>query len=392
MSLLNMLGRNPAAMDEMEKARQLGLQNKMPPPQQQQTQGPSMWQRFNQPQNWAALSNAFNTLRFQPDQGLAASNQKIIDASMAGKGANATIEWLRKKGRDDLADMVEKNPSIASSVLSAMLKGEQTSATAPSKVREYEYAKANGYEGSYQDFVQLGTASAETFGTTPRTIITEDGNTRTVLLGNRGGIQDVDTGGGRMPVGAEKVDFGTYFQWFQDGVPIGAPIPKDVAGEREQAAIGTGMGEKAIEDLVGATRTIEVLGTQINKIDEVLDSKQLTEAVQSRVGPIQGRMPAVTPTQTLGESYIDQIAAQSFMRAFESLKGGGQITEKESAAAKASLDRLAKMTLSDDDYIDALRQARDELATLVALNKRKLERAQNNLGGKQSGITRRVVD
>jgi hypothetical protein len=391
MSLLNMLGRNPAAMDEMEKARQLGLQNQQQQ-QQPQQQGPSMWQRFNQPQNWAALSNAFNTLRFQPDQGLAASNQKIIDASMASKGANATIEWLRKKGRDDLADMVEKNPSIASSVLSAMLKGEQTSATAPSKVREYEYAKANGYEGSYQDFVQMGTTSAETFGTTPRTIITEDGGTRTVLLGNRGGIQDVDTGGGRMPVGAEKVDLGTHFQYFQGGVPVGAPIPKDVAGEREQAAIGTGMGEKAIEDLQGATRTIEVLSTQINKIDEVIDSPQLTEAVESRVGPVQGRMPALTSQQTLGESYIDQIAAQSFMRAFESLKGGGQITEKESAAAKASLDRLAKMTLSDEDYINALKQARDELATLVALNKRKLERSKNALGGNQGGITRRVVD
>jgi len=392
MSLLNMLGRNPAAMDEMEKARQLGLQNKMPPPQQQQTQGPSMWQRFNQPQNWAALSNAFNTLRFQPDQGLAASNQKVIDASMASKGANATIEWLRKKGRDDLADMVEKNPSIASSVLSAMLKGEQTSATAPSKVREYEYAKANGYEGSYQDFVQMGTTSAETFGTTPRTIITEDGGTRTVLLGNRGGIQDVDTGGGRMPVGAEKVDLGTHFQYFQGGVPVGAPIPKDVAGEREQAAIGTGMGEKAVEDLQGATQALQVLGPQLDVMDDVLSNPKLREAIKSRVGPIQGRMPAVTPSQALAESYTDQLTGLAFLQAFDRLRGGGQITENEGKKAAASINRLQKLTLADDDYLEALQEARDDLAVLMAIEKRKLEKAKDALYGKQSKITKRVVD
>jgi hypothetical protein len=120
MSLLNMLGRNPAAMDEMEKARQLGLQKQQQQQQQQQQpqqQGPSMWQRFNQPQNWAALSNAFNTLRFQPDQGLAASNQKVIDYAQTAKAANKTVEYLRRVGRDDLAQAVEADPTVAADAL-----------------------------------------------------------------------------------------------------------------------------------------------------------------------------------------------------------------------------------------------------------------------------------
>lgn len=113
MGILDNIGTPQFNLNDEEKKRLMGVvaQNK------QEAQKPSMWQRFNQPQNWAALSNAFNTLRFQPDQGLAASNQKVIDYAQTTKAANKTVEYLRRVGRDDLAQAVEVDPTVAADAL-----------------------------------------------------------------------------------------------------------------------------------------------------------------------------------------------------------------------------------------------------------------------------------
>jgi hypothetical protein len=113
MGILDNIGTPQFSLNDEEKKRLMGVvaQNK------QEAQKPSMFQRFNQPQNWAALSNAFNTLRFQPDQGLAASNQKVIDYAQTTKAANKTVEYLRRVGRDDLAQAVEADPTVAADAL-----------------------------------------------------------------------------------------------------------------------------------------------------------------------------------------------------------------------------------------------------------------------------------
>lgn len=124
MGLFDMLGRGPQAIDEMEEARRRGMPPQGQPPVQPQGQpeqkGPSLWERFNKPQNWAAMSNAFNTLRFQPDQGLAAANQAVIERATLSKDVNKTVQLLRAKGTDaatSAADMIESNPGMAKQIL-----------------------------------------------------------------------------------------------------------------------------------------------------------------------------------------------------------------------------------------------------------------------------------
>ncbi len=114
MGILDNIGTMPQfELSEEEKRRLQGTVNQ----NIAEAQKPSLFQRFNQPQNWAALSNAFNTLRFQPDQNLAAANQQIIKTAQAGKVANRTVEYLRKAGRDDLARAVEADPTLAADAL-----------------------------------------------------------------------------------------------------------------------------------------------------------------------------------------------------------------------------------------------------------------------------------
>lgn len=120
MGLFNMIGGIPQTMDEMEEARRKNMpQGKTPP------KDPSMWERFNKPQNWAAMSNAFNTLRFQPDQNLAAFNQSVIDRSQTTKSANKSVDYLRAAGVPDAEIQAAiDNPELMKGLLSAVISSQ----------------------------------------------------------------------------------------------------------------------------------------------------------------------------------------------------------------------------------------------------------------------------
>jgi hypothetical protein len=57
------------------------------------------------------------------------------------------------------------------------------------------------------------------------------------------------------------------------------------------------------------------------------------------------------------KSRIDQIKGGAFLQAFESLKGGGQITELEGQKAEAAQSRL-NTAQSEEDFRDALNEFR----------------------------------
>lgn len=58
---------------------------------------------------------------------------------------------------------------------------------------------------------------------------------------------------------------------------------------------------------------------------------------------------------------LDQIGGQQFLQAFESLKGGGAISEVEGTKASNAMSRLAKTEQSEESYL----QAADELKTII---------------------------
>lgn len=68
---------------------------------------------------------ALNSMRFQPDQGLARSLQGraegIQERRQQAQQANRTVEYLKSKGRPDLAQAVEANPSLAAEALKATM-------------------------------------------------------------------------------------------------------------------------------------------------------------------------------------------------------------------------------------------------------------------------------
>jgi len=99
----------------------------------------------------------------------------------------------------------------------------------------------------------------------------------------------------------------------------------------------------------------------INSIDGILNDPALENAtgVLAWTQAIPG-----TPMHRFGQR-TKQLEGQAFLQAFESLKGGGQITEIEGTKATQAMGRLAT-TQDAKDYRDALTELRSILATAAA--------------------------
>ena len=121
----------PSVAPQMQPAPQM----QQAPPVQAQQQAPQEMgllarmgagiQNFrSDPERMARLQMGLNSMRLNPDQGIAASAANTIQQSQerrtAGLDANKTVALLRSKGHIQLADMVAANPSMAKEALKAL--------------------------------------------------------------------------------------------------------------------------------------------------------------------------------------------------------------------------------------------------------------------------------
>ena len=82
---------------------------------------------------------------------------------------------------------------------------------------------------------------------------------------------------------------------------------------------------------------------------------------------------AVPGTEVRGfDALIEQVQGQAFMDAFQSLKGGGQITEEEGKRAEAARTRLGDTELPEDEYVKAVND-------YIGVLRRGLERRQKGI-------------
>ena len=169
---------------------------------------------------------------------------------------------------------------------------------------------------------------------------------------------------------AEKyLDTGTGFVRPNPVAPGGPPvatIQKDIAGKAAQQAQGTEQG-KALVDLPKVRQNAT---TTLKYIDDVLRDPNL-----GNVTGAQGWLPTVRSTSRDTEARIAQLGGRAFLSAFESLKGGGQITEIEGKKATEALARLTDLKQSDAGYKKALEDFRNEVITLVQIAEQRAQGA-----------------
>ena len=80
-----------------------------------------------------------------------------------------------------------------------------------------------------------------------------------------------------------------------------------------------------------------------------------------------GRLPEWTNTSEEAknaQSQIDYINGNTFLQAYNDLRGAGAITEKEGEAAQAAYNRLRAQQLGTESYKKALAEFRSEVVKL----------------------------
>lgn len=103
------------------------------------------------PVRMAKLQMGFNSMRLNPDAGIAASAADTIKMgqtrSMLKADANVTVQRLRAMGRNDLADMVEASPESAKEIIAAITaQGIKMGGPTETMRTRIQTAQSLGYE------------------------------------------------------------------------------------------------------------------------------------------------------------------------------------------------------------------------------------------------------
>jgi hypothetical protein len=86
----------------------------------------------------------------------------------------------------------------------------------------------------------------------------------------------------------------------------------------------------------------------------VLERMKVHPGRSGSTGFVQGILPSRSSDQVDFQSLVDQTQGQSFLQAFQMLKGAGQITEVEGQKATQAISRLGNQRLSDEAYLRAI--------------------------------------
>jgi hypothetical protein len=152
---------------------------------------------------------------------------------------------------------------------------------------------------------------------------------------------------------------------------------------------GTETGKSAAKATAELPNAIESAERGIALIDEMVGKAPVRDAsgkvIQPGTAPHPGFSSYVGATLTPGARFLEgsdtasfelrqkQIEGQAFLDAFQTLKGGGQITEKEGEKATAAISRMNKAA-SEVEYVKAARELQEVLREGVKRAKAKAAR------------------
>lgn len=281
---------------------------------------------------------------------------------------NQTVKALVARGLDaSTAQTVARDPSLLRSVLPQLMG----TAGQTNDIKEYEYAKRQGFQGSLDQWMAQKRAGAGEYSLTPVYGTNDKGETVLIQPGKSGtAIQTALPPGVKISSGVEKIDLGT--QWGvldkKSGQIIGYQ-PKDLQGKEAAEARGKAQGE-AQAALPGAVSDAE---QTTKKINELLDHKGL----DSIVGSIDQFRPAWTMSAEGKDALAryNQLKGTAFLQAYGLLRGGGAITEVEGVKAENAMARMDR-SQSEGEFKAALKDFRD--AVQVGLQKMRTRAGQGS--------------
>lgn len=168
-------------------------------------------------------------------------------------------------------------------------------------------------------------------------------------------------------------------------------LPQELAMRGHAAveqAVGIEQGKARLEQAVAAPGAIATMEQSITAIDELLNSPDLGSIVGlGSINPLN-LIPGTAARGLIARA--EQISGQAFLAAFNQLKGGGAITEKEGQAATAAMARLDR-SQSLADYQAALRDLRAAISPALERQRSALARGQQSGKGQPQQPQQRPV-
>ena len=141
------------------------------------------------------------------------------------------------------------------------------------------------------------------------------------------------------------------------------PTAAELAHQKAEAA-ATGKITAAAKSTLPSAKNIQDRAVEL--IDDLLTGNKYTA-----VTGLLARLPTLLPKTEDIEAKIEMLNGVAFVNAFESIKGGGAITDIEGRAATAALSRLKNLKQSDEGYKEALLDFRKELHSMVNVLRKK---------------------
>lgn len=187
-----------------------------------------------------------------------------------------------------------------------------------------------------------------------------DGQIQAFQLSSQGGSAQV-----QLPDGFTLVD--PYTKAFDSTLGKQNAMQQTVAGVEQEKARGKFTGE----NIASAPQDIQQADQMISLIDKAIEHP----GRESATGMSSLLNPVAAPGSERKDFLVlaDQLRGNTFLQAYQSLKGGGQITEIEGTKAEQAQARLNEAQ-SEQEYVNAL----NDMKFLIQLRKEKSQSLLNS--------------
>jgi len=299
---------------------------------------------------------------------------------VAGQSALAAQQMGQQRQMDD----------IRSRYMQAQIQAMQAKPlqSTPSSVLEYQYAKQNGFTGSFEEWQTKSRAQsdpAEVSAYKYFSALTPEQKQEFLKLKRNVGsdYQVVDVGG--VPTVVYKPAAGAR-PGQGGGTPLATPLsslPAEVQGQGAIAGAKAG-AQKSAESQAQAAFDLPRVKQNVEQSIDTIDKLAAHPGLQYITG-ISSKVPVVPGTsQAAADALAKQVEGQTFLQAFNTLKGAGAITEQEGTKATSAIARLQR-SQGTEDYKAALKDLRKVLSD-------GLERMNKQAGNTSAPAVRRTVN
>ncbi|QAZ46760.1 hypothetical protein [Mesorhizobium sp. Pch-S] len=310
--------------------------------------------------------------------GLMAMNADRDERAQKAQNQNATAGWLQQQGMGaQEASYLASDPAALRAWYSSWKAGDKP---------DWKIQRLLNDQGQEQDFMvdqnnperrnPIGGPKADSvrdqFGLNP--IYGKRGGKTIVMQPSKaGGLVEAPLPEGvDLTPGVDRVDLGTAWGITDRSGQVVSTIPKDLAGAEAEKEKGKSRGQAQFD--------LPRVEQNAQRSIDLLERMKTHPGRAGSTGFLEGLLPARSSEQVDFQGLVDQTKGQSFLEAYNTLRGGGQITEVEGAKAENAISRLGNYRLSDEEYLRAIQDLEDVIRSGVS-------RAKMQAGGNAEPTT-----